>query len=148
MCKVCTEGNMVAEEALVNAPEVVGIVGVGMTILLAEVAGKNAHFVEQVDGAQWRVDVSTDDDDGQMTWQSVQQVTAYIFFTRSDQQYQCTVCLWVFGTADEVGECEETSVAFVAEVRDNARGQSSFGHVALHLVGYRLSIRSVQNGEL
>ena len=50
MCKVSTEGDMVAEESLVNAPEVVGIVGIGMTILLTEVASEHAHFVEQIDG--------------------------------------------------------------------------------------------------
>ena len=45
MCKVSTEGNMVAEESLVNAPEVVGIIGIGVTILLTKVRGKYAHLV-------------------------------------------------------------------------------------------------------
>ena len=52
---------MITEESLVNTAQVVGIVGVGMTILLAEVAGEHAHLVQQVNGTQWRVDVSTDE---------------------------------------------------------------------------------------
>jgi hypothetical protein len=37
LVEVFTEGHMVAEETFVNAPEVVGVVGIGMAILLAEV---------------------------------------------------------------------------------------------------------------
>ena len=74
---------MVAEESLVNTPEIVGIIRIGMAILLTVVAGEHAHLVQQVNGGQWRDEVSTDDDDRQMTWQSVQQVMAYGFFARS-----------------------------------------------------------------
>ena len=82
--KIFLKADEVAEGSFTETAQVVGIVGVGMTVLLAEVAGEHTHLVQQVNGSQWRVDVSTDDDDGQMTWQSVKQVTAYGFFARSD----------------------------------------------------------------
>ena len=58
------EADIVAEETLVEPAQVVGIIGVGMTILLAEVAGEHVHLVEQVDGTKWCVDVCTDENYG------------------------------------------------------------------------------------
>ncbi len=131
---------MVSKHSFVKSTEVVWVIRVGDTISLAKVTGEHAHLVQQVDGTQWRVDVSTDDDDGQMTWQSVKQVTAYGFFARSDKQNKGAVSPRMFGTADEVGECHETSVTLIAVVRDDTGGQSGFSHVALHLVGYRFTV--------
>ena len=39
-------------------------------------------------------------------------------------------------------------MTLVAEVRDNTGGQSCFSHVALHLVGNRFGIGTIQHGEL
>ena len=49
---------------------------------------------------------------------------------------------------NEVGEGHKTPVTLIAEVGDDAGSQSSFGHVALHLMGYRFAIRSVKDSKL
>ena len=49
---------------------------------------------------------------------------------------------------DAVRECKETTVTLVTIVGDDAWGQSCFSHVALHLVGNRFGIGTIQHGEL
>ena len=56
-----------------------------MAIFLAEIAGEHAHLVEQVDGAKWRVDVSTDENNGQMAWQAFEEVATHVFLTWGDE---------------------------------------------------------------
>lgn len=50
LSEVLLEADIVAEESLVETAQVVGVVGVGVTILLTEGAGEHAHLDEQLLG--------------------------------------------------------------------------------------------------
>ena len=54
----------------------------------------------------------------------------------------------MFVALDEVGEGHKTPVTLIAEVGDDAGGQSGFSHIALHLVSYWFAIRSVKDSKL
>lgn len=148
LSEVLLEADIVAEESLVETAQVVGVVGVGVTIVFAEGAGEHAHLEEQVDGTQWGVDVCADKDDGLMAGQTFEEVATHVFLTRSDKQNEGAVGLWTMLALDAVGECKETTVTLVTIVGDDAWGQSCFSHVALHLVGNRFGIGTIQHGEL
>ncbi len=111
-----------------------------MTILLTKIAGEHTHLVEQVDGTKRRVNVGANEDDGQMVSKTIEEVVANVFFARGDEKHEGTVGLKTMLALDEVGECKETSVTLVTVVRDNAGSKSSFGHVALKLVGNGFSV--------
>ena len=85
LSEVLLEADIVAEESLVEAAQVVGVVGVRVTIVFTEVAGEYAHLVQQVDGTQWGVDVCADKDDGLMAGQTFEEVATHVFLTRSDK---------------------------------------------------------------
>ena len=116
------EADIVAEESLVETAQVVGIVGVGVAILLTEVAGEHAHLEEQVDGTQRGVDVCADKDDGLMAGQTFEEVATHVFLTWGDKQNEGAVGLWAMLALDAVRECKETTVTLVAVVRDDTGG--------------------------
>ncbi len=58
---------MVSKHSFVKSTEVVWVIRVRDTISLTKVTGEYAHLVQQVDGTQWRIDISTNDDNRQMT---------------------------------------------------------------------------------
>ena len=120
LLEVFLEADVVAEEALVEPTKVVGIIGVGMTILLAEVTGKDAYLVKQVDGTKRCVDVCTDENNGLMARQAFEEIVTHFFLTRCDQQNECAFRLWAMLALDAIGECKETAVALVTIVGDNA----------------------------
>jgi hypothetical protein len=118
--EVIFEGYEVAESPFLETAQVGRVIGIGVTIVLAENTGEHAHLVEQVDRAKRGGDVGADEDDGQMTRQVGEEVATHVFLTRCNKQNEYAVSPRTSRTADEVGEREKTPVALVAEVGDDA----------------------------
>jgi hypothetical protein len=75
-----------------------------------------------------------------MAWHTAEDIATEGFLARGDQHYKGAVSMGLAGTLNEIGEGHETSVTLIAEVGNDARGESGFSYVALHLDGYRFGI--------